>query len=424
MFEKCKHFRQEQKKIEKMSALQLPICKWGLRNIMEKWQQLDTHTTINKRTFLKILQFCLNENNYFTFDNKFYQQLYGMPMGNPLSPTIADIVLDTLLDDVVNELQSKNIKIKFLTKYVDDLFAVINKSDVSIIQKTLNAYHQKIQFTVENEKDGTIHYLDMSVTNVNGKIITNWYSKPISSGRMINYHSTQPLRVKLNTATNFIKKVFQLSDDKYTGQNINKIRRILNLNNYPTYIINNLIQSYLKTKNKSEENDKTKKDTIFYSVPYIPKLTETKTLKNIISDNTATIAHKSNKTIRTLFSNNKTKLEKTKICNVVYEIPCTGNENESCNLVYIGTTKRRLGTRINEHKADTAKRKGTTALSLHAKEYNHKMDFENVTILDREKRANKRYTLESLRIQQKIQRTMNTKEDKDNTKLQYFCCNN
>ena len=53
------------------------------------------------------------------------------------------------------------------------------------------------------------------------------------------------------------------------------------------------------------------------------------------------------------------------------------------------------------------------------KETGHKIDFKGVKILDREKRANKRYTLESLRIQQRIKKSINTKEDKDNTKLQY-----
>ena len=53
------------------------------------------------------------------------------------------------------------------------------------------------------------------------------------------------------------------------------------------------------------------------------------------------------------------------------------------------------------------------------KETNHKPDFDKVKILDKENRETKRYTLESLRIQQKITKTMNTKEDKDNTHCSY-----
>ncbi|XP_065370896.1 uncharacterized protein LOC135963045 [Calliphora vicina] len=390
----------------------------AIRNILDKWKTLKEHTAIPRQTFLKILQFCLTDNNYLTFDNKFYHQTYGMPMGNPLSPTIANIVLDTLLDDVIDELRANNIEIKFITKYVDDLFAIIRKSDEEKILKTMNVYHNKIQFTIEREKNMSIPYLDINIIKDNGRIRTNWYTKPTSSGRMVNFNSTQPLKMKISTATNLIRKVLQISDVEYRKTNINRIRKILTKNSYPTYMTNNLINKVLKYE-KQQKNPNTEEEKVFYSVPFIPKLTETKTMKRMITEKTTTIAYKSNMTLRHLFTNNKTKIDKLKSDNVVYEIKCDGNERERCNLVYIGTTKRMLGTRVNEHKTDIEKGKITTALSLHVKECNHKMDFDNIKILDREQKENKRYTLESLRIQQKIHNTMNTKEDKDNTKLQY-----
>ncbi|XP_065369064.1 uncharacterized protein LOC135961492 [Calliphora vicina] len=288
----------------------------AIRNILDKWKTLKEHTAIPRQTFLEILQFCLTDNNYLTFDNKFYHQTYGMPMGNPLSPTIANIVLDTLLDDVIDELRADNIEIKFITKYVDDLFAIIRKSDEEKILGTMNVYHNRIQFTMGRGRNMSIPYLDINIIKDNGRIRTNWYTKPTSSGRMVNFNSTQPLKMKISTATNLIRKVLR-------------------------------------------------------------------------SDN------------------------------VVYEVKCDGNERERCNLVYIGTTKGMLGTRVNEHETDIEKGKITTALSLHVKECNHKMDFDNIKILDREQKENKRYTLEGLRIQQKIHNTMDTREDKDNTKLQY-----
>lgn len=75
--------------------------------------------------------------------------MYGMPMGNPLSPTIADIVLDKLLDDVIDVLKKNNVKIKHLSKYVDDIFAIVDKNDLDKITKQLNLYHNKLQFTIE-----------------------------------------------------------------------------------------------------------------------------------------------------------------------------------------------------------------------------------------------------------------------------------
>lgn len=388
----------------------------AIKNIMDKWETLKGQTEISKNTFLKLLQFCLNDNNYFTYAGKFYHQTYGMPMGNPLSPTIADIILDKLLDDVIDELNKKNIKIKFISKYVDDLFAIIRKNDEDEIMRTLNSYHNKIKFTLEIEKQKEIAYLDIKIMRKDNKLITNWYTKEIASGRMINYHSTQPLTMKINTATNFAKKVFNLSDDSFREENINKIKDILHLNNYPKPFILNLIK---KVTTNTKVNQKEKTDNIFMSVPYIPKLTEKRYLDEIINDEKTTLAYKSNNTLHRMFSREKTKIDKLKTNNVVYQITCKGNEREECKQVYIGTTKRMLGVRVSEHEADIRKGKTTTALAQHVKEREHQMDFKSVRILDKERKTNKRYTIESLRIQERIELSMNTKEDKDNTKIQY-----
>ena len=75
-----------------------------------------------------------------------------MPMGNPLSPTIADIILDKLLDYTIDILRSKNVDIKFIVKYVDDIFAVINQKNAAIILPTHINYHNKLQFTIKPEQ--------------------------------------------------------------------------------------------------------------------------------------------------------------------------------------------------------------------------------------------------------------------------------
>ena len=90
----------------------------AIKIILKKWDQLQQHTNIPKRQFLKLLNFCLRDNNYFEFNNGFYSQTFGMPMGNPLSPTVADIVLDDLLDYVFEILREQNIEIKFIAKYI------------------------------------------------------------------------------------------------------------------------------------------------------------------------------------------------------------------------------------------------------------------------------------------------------------------
>ncbi|XP_067645233.1 uncharacterized protein [Eurosta solidaginis] len=388
---------------------------------MKKWSSLKTFTNINKINFLTLLEFCLRENNYFLYNETYYQQTYGMPMGNPLSPTIADIVLDKIIDDSIAELKSSDIYIKYITKYVDDIFAVVKVKDVDEILRTFNRQHTKIQFTIEKEMGSKLAFLDIEIYKSNNKLTTNWYTKSIASSRLINYHSNHPWTQKKNTIINFISKIYTLSDQEFINHNREKVIHILRKNCYPVNTIENLIQTAInknKHKNLNTANSENTKKT-YTSVTYIPHLTDNKTLHKIIPSSNTSYAHKPNHTLKSIYTKTKDKIEKEQLHNVVYEIRCHGKEGEKCNKVYIGTTKRSLGTRIKEHKLDAKNNKSNTALAQHLTEKKHTADFDNATILDVESRTRRRMTLEGLRIQQKLPTTINFKEDVDNINCAY-----
>lgn len=41
----------------------------AISNIMKQWDILQKHTKIPRKQFLKLLQFCLNDNNYFIYED-------------------------------------------------------------------------------------------------------------------------------------------------------------------------------------------------------------------------------------------------------------------------------------------------------------------------------------------------------------------
>lgn len=395
----------------------------AIKIIMNKWNIISKHTTIPRNKFFQILQFCLCDNNYFIYSNKIYNQVFGMPMGNPLSPTIADIILDNLLDESITNLKNKNINIKYIVKYVDDVLAIVNFDDKDDILQTLNDFHPKIQFTMETESQNEIAYLDSKLIRTNNKLTFDWYTKESASGRIMNFNSTQPKNQIINTAKNFIFRVLNISDKIYHKNNIKKITKILMENSFPNKIINSLVNDTYKklekqnlTSHKIDDNN----DKIFLSVKYIPGLTDNKNIKSAVTvTEQIAFAYKPNTTLNTIFTNTKAPINKQQRSNVVYEIPCGGDNENSCSLVYVGTTKRTLETRMGEHKNDINKKKETSAYSQHILQTGHNANFEDVKILDTERMERKRYTIESLRIQQKINRTMNHKEDINNINTSY-----
>lgn len=72
---------------------------------------------------------------------------------------------------------------------------------------------------VEVENDGRIPYLGLQlVRHINQTVKTEWYMKPIASGRFLNYYSAHSMKQKVNVATNFIQRVntFSINIDEPT----------------------------------------------------------------------------------------------------------------------------------------------------------------------------------------------------------------
>ena len=83
---------------------------------------------------------------------------------------------------------------------------------------------------------------------------------------------------------------------------------------------------------------------------------------------------------------------------VVYKINCL-----NCESSYVGQTKRKLKTRIKEHKADI--RKSTSEMSVvsrHQLNEMHELDWNNIRILDTEQSLMKRRISEMIYIKSQI----------------------
>ncbi|XP_036344076.1 uncharacterized protein LOC118753307 [Rhagoletis pomonella] len=173
-----------------------------------------------------------------------------MPMGSPASPVIADIVMEELLTNFEKDSDNKQ---RLLTKYVDDVFAIIKTETMDKMLNTLNNYNKTIKFTIEIERDGQLPYLDTLIIRKNNIITFDWYKKPTASGRLINFNSKHEKKAILNTASNFIRRVLSISDQIYHTKNITIIKEILGRNEFPRGMINKLIRNYYVRNNKGEK---------------------------------------------------------------------------------------------------------------------------------------------------------------------------
>lgn len=86
------------------------------------------------------------------------------------------------------------------------MFGVVKDVDIEPMLKYLNSGQKNMKITFEEEKDGQINFLDMTVIKVGNKLKTKWYRKELCEGTMLNYMSNHRFKYKDNVVKIFLEK--------------------------------------------------------------------------------------------------------------------------------------------------------------------------------------------------------------------------
>lgn len=378
----------------------------AINSIIMRWDEIRPNTNICLDLFLEIVEFCIDA-SYFRFDGQHYQQIFGTAMGNPLSPAIADWVMETLLDTVVRMLK---IPLPFLRKFVDDLVTAIPLHQLDHVMETFNSYDVHTQFTYELEVDNKLPFLDMLlIRQDNQKIATQWYQKPIASGRFLNFHSYHPLGQKLNMAINFARRVNQLTTNLDQQAKMQIVDEQLKLNDYPKPL-----RHRIANRMNERSNDENQQEILEYTyrrIPFIPHLSN-KIDRVLQRDyNNIRLAKYNVRSARDYFTKVKDPVPPEQQTNVIYAIPCC-----HCEAMYVGMTTNRLKTRIHGHQThyntmDKLLERGIdvedqemialgekTALMHHSITKQHRFDLDRTKILDKNENTNTLQFLEMCHI--------------------------
>lgn len=227
---------------------------------------------------LKMLAFLLKEINFFeTNQEKLFLMKNGLPMGGPISAIAARLVIDEILDWAFKQTKIP----KFHRVYVDDSLFILKHNEIKDLLLTLNSYNKNIKFTSEYEVDNSINFLNLTLIRQNNHIITNWYRKIYASKRLLNYFSSHKRSTILNTATQFIKTIIELSDATFFQANKDKAINMLELNNFPETLIITLMNNHYTLMKPTQIRNP--KNTLNRYVSF-PHTIRNKAIKTIIRD--------------------------------------------------------------------------------------------------------------------------------------------
>jgi len=140
-----------------------------------------------------------------------------------------------------------------------------------------------------------------------------------------------------------------LAQPRFHSKNLNFIINTFISNDYPIDFIFNTINSRLKslinkkTRIISKKIDNTVEKIHWFTVPYFPNISEK--CKCFIKSPNVKLSFYSLNKLENIIRAQKDHLDNYTRKNVVYKIVC-----KDCDATYVGQTKRKLITRVNEHR--------------------------------------------------------------------------
>ena len=360
-----------------------------------KWKQMVNH-------YANLVKCCM-DNSYFVFRGCFYRQTQGAPMGDPLAPFLSEIFMANL----EQRLQERNVLPERWWRYVDDVFCIIKRDSLTAVLDTINSIETSIKFTYETEINGRLPFLDILIVREPSLPTLSFeiYRKPTNTRRTIPATSNHSHQHKMAAYHHMIHRMqtLPLSDEGKTKE-LDYIYETARINGYQTTTIQAIINKKTKDLHKQSLTTLTPITQPLRRVAVDFDYNLTRPLRSKLDKFGIDLVFTSrNNQLQTMLGTTKDTIETLEKPGI-YKVTC-----EDCDMIYIGQTKRRLKTRLNEHlnlytKPALAQiKKGLqphfqSAVTEHIITQGHNINAEDATIIRHITRQSKLDVAESIEI--------------------------
>ena len=332
----------------------------------------------------------VTQQNYFTYNNKFYTQAEGLPMGSPISSLLAEIFLQNMENTKILHKNNKHTqKIIYWHRYVDDIIVLYNGNirQCNTLLNYINKLHTQLKFTAEYEQNSTLNFLDLTIKKLNHKHTFKIYRKPTTTDNIIHNTSNHPTQHKHAAITTMLHRLLQvpMSTDDYEEE-LNTIKYIAQANGYEHTLVDRKLG---KIKNKQIRNTQNNK---YITLTYINQQSE-KLAQSFKKAGYKTAFRTDNKLKNKIQHNTNNNTDKYNTSGI-YKLKCT-----DCEKFYIGQTGRTFKQRYKEHiQALKSKSESTYANHLLNTGHTHTDINTNMEILHIIPKSHKMNTIEQYEI--------------------------
>ncbi|BHF80575.1 hypothetical protein SprV_0702370300 [Sparganum proliferum] len=248
---------------------------------------------------------------------------------------------------------------------------IINRDRIGEFTQHLNSIFPDIQFTMEEEKDCQLPFLDVLVQRKeDGGLKTTVYRKATNTSRILSFLSNHPLSHKRSCVRTLYRRVethyTEPADKKAEAQ---FLRKLFAMNGYPGNFVEKCRRETRGRKPKGQPKPK-----CWRAVPYIAGLSEE--FARLVSEFGIGVAHRPEATIRRQLMQPKDPIPINQKSGVIYRIDCNCGQAS-----YVGETGKQVRTRLREHELAVRRNDKLSLVAAHASTPGHAFDFECVRIL-------------------------------------------
>ena len=374
-------------------------------------EELQNDETLTGRTDWKVEDISklleISVETYFkTIDGKIYFQRDGLPIGKSISKPMAGIYMHWFEKEYVfNEDSRFKGNIVFWKRQMDDVFFVWRgkKEDLELFVWMLNGKENRVQFTLEIEKDNFLPFLDVGITKSKGKLITTVYRKPTHTQQYIHWNSNHPKNMLLGVLKGLIHRAHVLCDRKEDLlEELELLKNVFISNGYPEkLVLKTMKESWAKETLKAvlvgieQEVEVITREKAFFEVlhaPYVKGFTEG--LQRSLRKLNIGVVPKKGETLYSHVCKLKQKKEKDEHKDVIYSVPCG-----TCGVRYVGETGQHYCDRRSQHQRDIKNKKVTNGFYSHMKKNGgHQIEWGKCVFLDKEKNWRRRKIKEAIYI--------------------------
>ena len=210
-----------------------------IKDYVNNDDQCTRKTAIPQDKFLLLVHLVLRTTCY-TFNFQFYQQTDSVAMGGPASSTTAEISMKAYERTAITMVLHSP---KVWERFIDDVYSILKRTHLENFFNHINNLHQKSKFTMEEEINVELVFLDTLLKRNNGEISVLVYRKLTHTDQYLHYNSHHQTSCKESVVSSLFNRAYSIITNKDDLHKENaRIKQVLKENGYQEIIINKIFR--------------------------------------------------------------------------------------------------------------------------------------------------------------------------------------